>query len=177
MYNIDFYYKNIGRYILYLKYSNIKYLHSNIIEINKFIIYFNLKNVIDLNNLSIFSCIYFFKYYLGVIPFFSNYEHKFHLNVHYYNFLIQYNFLYKYKYYPLYFFLNDVYFMIKKIYINFKEGSNFFEYTINDMNFFIEKNNLLGFYYLKYNVNFKIEFTLFDNFDSKNILYIFKLKS
>src|SRR6185436_9946949 len=122
MYNINFYYKNIGRYILYLKYSNIKYLHSNIIEINKFIIYFNLKNLIDLNNLSIFSCIYFFKYYLGVIPFFSNYEHKF---------------------YTLYFFLNDVYFMIKNIYINFKEGSNFFEYTINDMNFFIEKNNLL----------------------------------
>ena len=177
MYNLYFYNKNICRYILYLKYSNLKYLHSNMIDIDKFIVYFNLKNIIDLNNLSIFSCIYFSKYYFGIIPFFSNYEHIFHLNVHYYNFFIQYNFIYKYKYYPLYFFLNDIYFIIKKIYIDIKEDYNYFEYTINDMNFFIEKNNLLGFYYLKYNVNFKIEFTLFNNFDPKNILYIFKLKS
>ena len=92
MYNLDFYYKNLGRNLLVLKNSNIKYDYFNIAKIKYISVYFALKNIVDLNSLSICSCIYFFQYYFGIIPFFCNYDHNFHLNVHYYNFFIQYTF-------------------------------------------------------------------------------------
>lgn len=178
MYNLDFYYKYTGRYIIFLKYSENKYNNNfHMLELTKIIVYFHLQNIIDLNHLSICSCIYFFQYYFGIIPFLSNYNHNFHLNIHYYSFFIQYIFYSKFLYYSLYFFINDIYYPIKKMYIDFIEDDQYFEYRINDMNFFVEKKNLLGFYYLKHNIIFKFCFKNLINFDSKNLLYLFKLKS
>lgn len=169
MYNLSFYYQNIGRHLLVLKDSNIKFNKFNIGHLNFITIYFSLNNIINLNSLSLASCIYFFKYYFGVIPFFSNYSYRFHLNVFYYNFFIQYIFRKKFCFFPLYFFINDIYFVIKRRYILFFENLYDINFQITDMTFFIEKKNSLGFYYLKHNINFKIGFT-------KNILYLFKLK-
>ena len=167
--NLQFYYKNIGRQILALKVSDNKFNAFNIEHIKYLSLYFSLINIIDLNSMSICSCIYFFQYYFGITPFFSNYSHKFHLNIHYYNFFIQYTFSERYYYFPFYFFINDIYFLNKKRYITFVEELTYVDFKITDMTFFIEKKNLLGFYYLKHNINFKIGFT-------KNILYLFKLK-
>jgi len=109
-----FYYKYVGRYILCLKHSVDLFYFTNILELCKLAVFFNVYNISDLSSTTILSHIFFFKYYFGVVPFFTNYVHKFKLNVHYYNFFIQCNFFKKSIYYPLYFFFNDVYYMINK---------------------------------------------------------------
>jgi len=54
-----FYYKYIGRFILYLK-NSIEFFYSiNILELNKLVLFFDLYNINDLNNISILSHIFF----------------------------------------------------------------------------------------------------------------------
>lgn len=158
MLDFFFYYKNIIRFILFLKKSKIKYNFIDILEIKKSIVYFNLKNIVDLNNLSISNYFFFFKYFFGKVPFFSSYKYTFKLNVNYYNFIILYNFKKKEIYYILFFFINDIYYHLSKNTIHIKKEYNYWEYTISDMNFFIEKKNSIGFFYLKDFVNFKFIF-------------------
>ena len=111
MLNYYFYYRYIGRFILFLKYSSKFFYPKDILKFNKLSFYFDILNVNDLNSVNILSHIFFFKYYFGVIPFFTNYIHKFKLNVHYYSFFIQCIFFDKGMYYPLYFFFNDIYYI------------------------------------------------------------------
>lgn len=125
MLDFFFYYKNTARFILFLKKSKVFFNFTNILEVNKSIVYFNLKNIIDLNNLSISNYFFFFKYYFGKVPFFSSYKYIFKLNISYYNFLISYNFRKKDIYYILFFFVNDVYFLISKNVININKGINY----------------------------------------------------
>src|SRR5690348_1762378 len=92
MLDFHFYYKNIVRFVLFLKKSRVFFNFTDILEIEKSIVYFNLKNIVYLNNLSISNYYFFFKYYFGKIPFFSSYKYNFKLNISYYNFSILYNF-------------------------------------------------------------------------------------
>jgi hypothetical protein len=160
MLDFFFYYKNIVRFILFLKKSKFKYNFIDILEIKKLIVFFNLKNVVDLNNLAISNYYYFFKYFFGKIPFFSSYKYSFKLNINYYNFIILYNFKKKEIYYVFNFFINDVYLNISKNSIHIKKLYNYWEFTISDMNFFIEKKNSIGFFHLKDHVNFQIIFNI-----------------
>src|SRR3954465_9222847 len=114
MVDYNFYYKHIGRFILYLKYSLKIFHNKNIIGFNKLIFFFNILNINDINNINILSHIFFFKYYFGTMPFFTNYLYKLKLNANYYIFFVQYNFFNKNIYYPIYFFFNDVYYMVNK---------------------------------------------------------------
>jgi hypothetical protein len=125
MLDFFFYYKYITRFILFLKKSALNYNFIDILEIKKLIVYFNLKNIIDLNNLSISNYFFFFKYFFGKIPFFSSYKYIFKLNINYYNFIILYNFKKKDIYYVLYFFVNDIYLVISKNAINIKKEYNY----------------------------------------------------
>jgi hypothetical protein len=179
MFDLYFFYKYIGRYILYLKYSKFIYNFKNLSKLNNLIVYFNVNNITDINTNSLMNYFYFFKYYFSVVPYFSNYVHNFHLNINYYSFFIQYNFYGKKIYYILYFFLNDVYSMLNKTYILLNFNENFFEFTVNDMNFFVEKRSSLGFFNLKHNINFKfISTTMLDinNVESLNLFYLFKFR-
>lgn len=177
MIDYSFYYKNIGRFILCLKNSSDYFHNKNILEFNKLVFFFDVSNLNDINNISILSHIFFFKYYFGIMPFFANYVYKFKLNTHYYNFFIQYNFFKKNMYYPIYFFFNDVYFMINKSNRYLEKQLNLWTFYIKDMNFFIEKKNTLGFFNLKY----KICFDFFFNHNQKiiidNLFYIFKYRN
>lgn len=175
MLDFFFYYKNTVRYILFLKKSKIKFNFTDILEIKKSIIYFSLKNIIDLNNLSISNYFFFFKYFFGKIPFFSSYKYNFKLNVSYYNFLISYNFEKKDIYYTLFFFVNDIYYLISKNSIKINKNLNFWEFTINDMNFFVEKKNSIGFFNLKDYVNFKFVFNVENWLNYFNFFNIYKL--
>jgi hypothetical protein len=125
MLDFFFYYKNIIRFILFLKKSQIKNNFIDILEIKKAIVYFNLKNIIDLNTLSISNYYFFFKYFFGKIPFFSSYKYNFKLNVNYFNFIISYNFKKKDIYYILFFFINDIYYQISKNVIYKKKEYNY----------------------------------------------------
>lgn len=158
MLDFFFYYKSVVRFILFLKKSKIKFNFTDILELKKSIIFFDLKNITDLNSLSISNYYFFFKYFFGKIPFFSSYKYEFKLNINYYNFVILYNFKKKEIYYVLSFLINDIYFIISKKAIKIQKEYNYWNYTINDMNFFIEKKNSIGFFNLKDFVNFKFVF-------------------
>ena len=125
MFDLYFFYKNYNRYIYLLKYSKNKFHFMNLLKFQKIVFLFNIKDLTELNHSSILSNIYFFKYFLGVIPFFKNYKHYFKLNVHYFNFTLEYSFLNKLLYASLYFFINDIYYMINKIYLTNKKLKNY----------------------------------------------------
>jgi hypothetical protein len=174
MLDYHFHYKNVGRFILFLKQSTHFFHVTNILEFSKLILFFDVNNISDLSNTSILSHIFFFKYYFGVIPFYTNYFYKFKLNVHYYSFFIQYNFFKKNIYYPLYFFFNDIYYMINKSNIIIIKEFNFWSFSIKDMNFFIEKKNTLGFFNLKHKLTFKICWIKIEQLNIDNLFYLFK---
>jgi len=121
MFDFFFYYKYIILFILFLKKSEIKFKSIDILEIFKSAVFFNVKNITDLNTLSVSNYYYFFKYFFGKIPFFFNYKHNFKLNVNYYSFFIIYNFKKKKIYYVFYFFINKIYFNISKILVSIKK--------------------------------------------------------
>ena len=125
MFDLFFYSKNCNRYISFLKYSKNKFHYTDIINLHQLILFFNVKNLIELNHNTILSCIFYFKYYFGIVPFFNNYKHTFKLNTHYFNFLIEYTFTKKNIFFPLYFFLNDIYYMINKLYLSCIKYSNY----------------------------------------------------
>ena len=175
MFDFFFYYKHIVRFILFLKKSKIKYNFISILEIKKSIVFFNLKNITDINNLSISNYYFFFKYFFGKIPFFSSYKYSFKLNIHYYNFIILYNFGKKEIYYVLSFLINDIYSVISKNAVNIKKELNCWEFSINDMNFFLEKKNSIGFFHLKDYIYFKFIFNIEKWLDYSNFFIIYKI--
>jgi len=63
MLDFFFYYKYIVRFILFLKKSEKKYYFTDILDIKKTIVFFNIQNITDLNNLSISNYFFFFKYF------------------------------------------------------------------------------------------------------------------
>lgn len=131
----------------------------NILKMQKITLFFDIKQLSDINNQSILSCIFFFKYYFGIVPFFKNYKHEFKLNIHYFSFVIEYSFYNKVMYYVLYYFINDIYYMINKMYLLNTKFKNYWEFMVNDMNFFIEKKNSLGFFNLKHKLIIQMHVT------------------
>lgn len=175
MYNLYFYYKNYNRYIHFLKYSKNKYNYRNMLYFEKLSLSFNIKDLTDINNQSILSCIFFFKYYFGIVPFFYNYKYIFKLNINYFNFLIEYNFVDKLLYAPLFYFINDIYYMINKMHISCIKFKNYWEYTIHDMNFFLEKKNSLGFFNLKHKLVIQLYYSNKSNWNF-NLFDTYKIK-
>jgi hypothetical protein len=66
----------------------------------------------------------------------------------------------------LFFFVNDIFYMINKLNISKKKYYCYWEFIINDMNFFLEKKNSLGFFNLKHNLYFQF---YYNNIKLKNI--------
>jgi hypothetical protein len=62
--------------------------------------------------------------------------------------------------------MNDIYTLISKNAINIKKELNYWEFSINDMNFFLAKKNSIGFFHLKDYICFKFLF----NVDTKKWL-------
>ena len=114
MFDFFFHYKYNGRFILNYKNSCLSHF-TDIITLHKILVFFNIKGITDLSNNAVLSYLFFFKYYFGILPFFTNYQHEFKLNVHYYSFLIEYTFFKKIMYFYLFFFVNDIYYMINQI--------------------------------------------------------------
>ena len=124
MFDFCFHYKYNGRFIFNLKAPRI-FNYSSIIKLEKIVVFFNIKDIIDLSSTSVLSYLFFFKYYFGVLPFFTNYKHEFKLNVHYYSFLIENSFYSRVMFAFLFFFINDIYYMINKLSISSKNYLNY----------------------------------------------------
>lgn len=175
MLDFFFYYNNVVRFILFLKKSKKKYVSSEILELKDISVYFNIKNILDLNNLALSNYFFFFKYFFGKIPYFFNYKHNFKLNVNYFSFFILYSFKKKDLFYIFSFFINDIFFLISKNSIILKKEFFYWEYLINDMNFFIEKKNSIGFFHLRDNVYFKFILLNNDWLNCSNFFKLYKL--
>ncbi len=121
-------------------------------------IYFTIKNIEDLDSISVSNSFYFFKYFFGRIGFFLNYSYYFSLNIGYHSFVLQCNFFKNDIYFPLYFFINDVYFKL----LNTNKGvskkviNNNLEIVVHDMHFFTEKKTSVGFFNLVHKVTLKL---------------------
>jgi hypothetical protein len=175
MYDFFFHSKVIGRFLFFLQQSKIIFKFSDIFKINLLFIFFDLKNILDINSIFVVNYIYFFKFFFGYLPFFFNYESKFKLNIYYYSFKIQYKFYKNKIYFPLYFFINDIYMF--NLNLDFDKVTKYnFKYIIKDMNFFLEKKNSLGFYNLKHNIVFEIILKNILILKEKLLFSIFKLK-
>ena len=174
MFDFFFHYKYNGRFLLNIKAPRLFHF-TDILILDKIVVYFNIKDITDLSNSSVLSYLFFFKYYFGILPFFTNYKHEFKLNVHYYSFLIEYSFYKRIMYFYLFFFVNDIYYMINKLNISNNKLSNYWEFIINDMNFFLEKKNSLGFFNLKHNLYYQFYFNK-NKFNYLNLFSLFKLK-
>ena len=124
MFDLFFHYKYNGRFLLNIKASRL-FNYTDILILNKMVVYFNITNITDLSSSSVLSYLFFFKYYFGILPFFTNYKHEFKLNVHYYTFLIESSFYSRIMYSYLFFFVNDIYYMINKLNISNKFFSNY----------------------------------------------------
>src|SRR3954470_13303380 len=104
MFDFFFHYKYNGRFILNLRAPRIFHF-TDILILEKIVVYFNIKDITDLSNSAVLSYLFFFKYYFGILPFFTNYKHEFKLNIHYYSFLIEYTFFSRIMYAYLFFFV------------------------------------------------------------------------
>jgi hypothetical protein len=104
MFDFYFFYNYIGRYILILKQNELFLHYTKISKINNLIIYFDIKELMDMSSISILNYIYFFKYYFGFLPYFSNYKYKFKLNNSFFSFVYNIKYL-KNNYIFLYYFL------------------------------------------------------------------------
>jgi hypothetical protein len=65
--------------------------------------------------------------------------------------------------------------LISKNMIKIKKELDFWEFTINDMNFFVEKKNSIGFFNLKDSVNFNFIFNIYESLNYFNFFILYKL--
>lgn len=165
--DILFNYHNINRFILLHKLGiNNSFLVPNL---NKFICYFSLKHLDDLNDVRIYNYFFFFKFFLGFRAFFTGYRVTQGFGQTTYDFRIQIILRKNDLYFPLSFFLNDVLSIIDNdyFYFNLKKINNIIcSITIKDMNIFSEKKTNLGLFNLKDNL--KLRFFL----STPNIAYV-----
>ena len=103
-----FHYKAVGRYLLMLKYNEHLYNSKTIIKLRKISVFFDLRNLTDLDDLTISNCFYFFRFFLGKSGYYQSYRMKFKLNVYYHSFVVKCDLDKKLMYYSVFFFVNDV---------------------------------------------------------------------
>jgi hypothetical protein len=108
MLDFQFHYKAVGRFILFLKYNEHPYNSHTIIELKKVSVFFHLRNLTDLDDLTISNCFYFFRFFMGKSGYYKDYKMKFRLNVYYYSFLVKCDLDKRCMYYTLFFFVNDM---------------------------------------------------------------------
>ena len=124
MFDLFFHYKYNGRFLLNIKTPRLCHF-TDILTLERIVVYFNIKDITDLSSAAVLSYLFFFRYYFGVLPFFTNYKHEFKLNIHYYSFLIEYNFFSRIMYSYIYFFINDIFYMINKLSISNTKNINY----------------------------------------------------
>lgn len=108
MLDLHFHYKAVVRHLLMLKYNEHNYNSHTIIKLKKISIFFDLRNLTDLDDLTISNCFYFFRFFLGRNGYYQSYKMKFKLNVYYHSFTIKCDIEKRYMYYSIYMFINEI---------------------------------------------------------------------
>src|SRR5271154_7149465 len=123
--DLSFYYKYIVRFLFYNKSAYFYNLNCFLIpKFQKIHLFFEILDLIDLDDPKIFNYFFLFRFFLGKTAFYSHYKTRFSLNVLYHNFLVNLVFTKNEIYSCIYFFLNEIFpFLNKKnIYMDFFEN-------------------------------------------------------
>lgn len=172
MFDYYFHYNYVLRFLLILKYGNYKYLNTyNLVQLNKIITDFTIKDLDDLNHLRLSNYFYFFSFFLGKRGVITKVKSNFDLNVLYHSFSIR---LIHCKYdlnFALFFLAEGVFPRLNTNYLHWIRSTNFYIFEVADMNIFVDKKASIGFLNLIDSLNFKFYFTGFDlNSDYSGLL-------
>lgn len=158
----DFYFNYcfVYRFLLIQKW-NFFYNTNQIPIVKNLLIFFNVFNLIDLDDVRSFNYSYLFRFFFGKKCCFTKPIMKFHLGVNYYKFKV-FSFFYRLEsFFALSVFVNDILSLSSDNYFYsiMPVNSNFFIFFFNDLNVFVEKKTNIGFYNVKDPLGFKIFFS------------------
>ena len=105
--DLFFFYKSLLRFFLVQKYG-LFFNVSQIPLLKKLVIFFNIFNIIDFDDVRAFNYSYFIGFFFGRYAFFSKISSIFHLNITYFSYKVFCLFFFQDAFYPLAFFVNDV---------------------------------------------------------------------
>lgn len=180
MRKVDLYfnYKYTFRFLLLNSVSHITN-NYNLADINKTVVYFPLRNLIDLNDVRIYNYCFFFKFFFGIKPLFSQFKDISTYGKTQYLFNIQIILTKKDVFSVLYFLSNDVLpFMARRgfgLYMNYTRKILRVVYTIDKFNVFLVKKSNLGLMNLNDPLFFKIYIKGIHELACKKLIYFLKL--
>ncbi len=155
--SVFFNYKFISRFVLYNKLNLLLNVYK-LPDISKFGIFFSLKMVDDLWDVSIFNYFFFFRFFFGVKAFVFNYKSIYNFGGSTYKFAIYSLFCKKNIFDAISFLIFDIipsldynYYKIKL----YKGKLIIVRILILDMNIFTEKKTSVGLLNIKHDLNFK----------------------
>lgn len=172
----DFYYynSNILRFLMLQKSTNFNNSFS-ITSFDKLVLYFSILNINDLDDLSLFNYLYFFRFFLGVNAYFTKIQINYKLGVTTYSIRVKIILLNRDIYSFLSFFLNDIVFSSELEHLfNFSKRFRIYSLCLPTLVFFSEKKTNVGLLDLTVSLNLKFFFNGFDN--GNFILFLKNLK-
>lgn len=164
-----FHYRNIIRFSFCKKFY---ILNSFLIPfLNKLLLFFNIKNLDDINSLAISNCFYLIKFFFGRRLFIVRFFTKFNLGSYYINFFLESVIRNFDIYFYISFLISDIFPFLTFDYVSLILKKEYIHILLKDMSFFSEKKNNVGFFNLKDSLN--IKFFIF----SKYFLNLFVIKN
>jgi hypothetical protein len=176
MEKIDFFfhYKHVCRFLLTQK-LDISLNVFTIPKVTKALLFFVVKNLVDLEDIQLSNYFYLLKFFLGKKAYFSKFKSTFSLNVLYHSFLVQLSLKGKHLYFSIFFVTNEVFPFLGKTLLAVKNLKFYAQFSVLDMNIFVEKKTNVGFFNLKEPLNFRFYYSGINN-DSTNFILLNLLK-
>ena len=175
--DLNFFYKNVIRFILLNKLNNISNTYS-IPYIYKLFLFFPLIKIEDVDHVQSYNYVYLFKFFFGKKAFFTRQKAFFNLGKWTYSFNVGIIFQNKNLYEHLFFLINDLLPYIDRSYLKYGVYSKEFKIfylVIKDLNVFCEKKTNLGLFFLESSLNFQFFCNGVDLYGTKLLLRNLKL--
>jgi hypothetical protein len=139
-----FHYHNVGRFILLNKFSSCCFNSHDILRFSKVLVCFSIKDLENIDDLSISNYYFFNFFFFGIQSFFFNFNSVFRLGIMYYSFIVQCIFIKKFIFFILNFLINE------KLDISLikKDGKAYWRYEVSDLSLFIDKRAVVGLFYI-----------------------------
>lgn len=150
-------------------------------KINKFILFFSLKQLETLDDPRVYNYFYFFRFFLGFCAAFTGYKSFFSLGKTTFQINIQVILTdKKLLQNTLFFFANDVFSLLDRSYLTMSMRQMHFNnfiliYCLKDMNLFVEKKTNVGLFYLRDPLNMQLFLTTPPNINVNILMQCFKI--
>ena len=154
-----FHYKHVIRYMVIHNLYSYNYNSINMPVLNKGILFFNIYEIEDMDNICSSNYFYFFKFFFGNKAVLTNFNSIFRLNIVYYSFTIQFLIKQAFMYTCICFLVQDVFPFLNQKYLEIEFYIDSIIFIILDMTLFTEKKINFGFFNLKHDLNCKFIFS------------------